>query len=183
MELSPTGRVILGMLAVEPKSGYDIKAIVDHSTRFFWAASYGQIYPELRKLVEAGLIVGEDAATGGRARTVYRLTPAGEEELRSYLLSPDASCELRDEGLLKLFFADALDDPAAVLDKVRAVRANHAEQLRQLEGIAATVAKVTPSRSLVLEYGLGLHRWALAWCDDAERRLSGGADTTDERTR
>ena len=45
MELSATGRVILGMLAVEPRSGYDIKAIVDHSTRFFWAASYGQIYP------------------------------------------------------------------------------------------------------------------------------------------
>jgi PadR family transcriptional regulator AphA len=182
-KLGKIAHVILGALHADPGSGYDVKALVDRSTRYFWAASYGQIYPELRRLEEAGLIVGEDAATGGRARTVYRLTPAGEDELRSYLLSPDASCELRDEGLLKLFFADALDDPAAVLDKVRAVRANHAEQLRQLEGIAATVAKVTPSRSLVLEYGLGLHRWALAWCDDAERRLSGGADTTDERTR
>ena len=42
--------VILGLLAVRPLSGYDIKAIVDRSTRFFWAASYGQIYPELRRL-------------------------------------------------------------------------------------------------------------------------------------
>ena len=119
---------------------------------------------------------------GGRGHSVDDPEPKYGLALRAYLLRPDASCELRDEGLLKLFFADALDDPAATLDKVRAVRANHAEQLRQLEGIAATVKKVTPSRHLVLEYGLGLHRWALAWCDDAERRLSDGVGTTDERT-
>ncbi len=181
MKLGKIAYVILGALHADPGSGYDVKALVDRSTRYFWAASYGQIYPELRKLEEAELIVGEDAATGGRARTVYRLTPAGEQELRGYLLSPDASCELRDEGLLKLFFADALDDPAAVLEKVRAIRANHAEQLRQLEAIAASATHVTPSRRLVLEYGLGLHRWALAWCDDVEHRLAGGAGTT-ERT-
>ena len=181
MKLGKIAYVILGALHAEPGSGYDVKALVDRSTRYFWAASYGQIYPELRKLEEAGLIAGEDAATGGRARRVYRLTAAGEEELRSYLLSPDASCELRDEGLLKLFFADALDDVAATLEKVRAVRANHAEQLRQLEGIAATVKVATPTRQLVLEYGLGVHRWALAWCDDVERRLT-GAEATDEGT-
>ena len=41
-----------------PKSGYEIKGLVDRSTRFFWAASYGQIYPELRRLSDAGLIEG-----------------------------------------------------------------------------------------------------------------------------
>ena len=172
MKLGKIAYVILGALNASPGSGYDVKALVDRATRYFWAVSYGQIYPELRRLEEGGLIAGEDAATGGRARTVYRLTPAGEAALREYLLSPDASCELRDEGLLKLFFAGALEDPAVALDKVRAVRANHAEQLRQLEGIAATATKVSPSRQLVLEYGLGLHRWALAWCDDVERRLT-----------
>jgi DNA-binding PadR family transcriptional regulator len=43
MELSATAYVILGMLAWRPMSGYDVKAIVDKSTRHFWAASYGQI--------------------------------------------------------------------------------------------------------------------------------------------
>jgi DNA-binding PadR family transcriptional regulator len=182
MKLGKIAHVILGALNASPGSGYDVKALVDRATRYFWAVSYGQIYPELRRLADAGLIVGEDAATGGRARTVYRLTEAGEAALRDYLLSPDASCELRDEGLLKLFFADALDDPAATLEKVRAVRANHAEQLRQLEALAGSVTKVSPSRRLVLEYGLGLHRWALEWCDDVERRL-GGAAGTEGRTR
>ena len=75
MELSPTAYVILGMLGWRPMSGYEIKSIVDNSTRFFWAASYGQIYPELRRLVAAGLIDGKASPQGGRRRNVYRLTP------------------------------------------------------------------------------------------------------------
>ena len=55
MDLNPTAYVILGMLRNEARSGYEIKRMVDRSTRFFWAASYGQIYPELRRLEDAGL--------------------------------------------------------------------------------------------------------------------------------
>ena len=70
--LSGTGYVILGMLALGVRTGYDIKAIVDRSTRFFWAASYGQIYPELRRLEEAGLVEGKSSPTGARKRKEYR---------------------------------------------------------------------------------------------------------------
>ena len=47
------------MLRIKPMSGYEIKQAVDQSTRFFWAASYGQIYPQLRRLESEGLIEGE----------------------------------------------------------------------------------------------------------------------------
>ena len=56
MELSATAKVILGLLAMRPRSGYEIKTFVDRSTRYFWPAIYGQIYPELRRLAEAGLV-------------------------------------------------------------------------------------------------------------------------------
>ena len=59
------------MIALGRQTGYDIKQFVDKSTRHFWAASYGQIYPELRRLEEQGLIEGQSEPTGGRARTVY----------------------------------------------------------------------------------------------------------------
>ena len=65
---------VLGLIASTPRSGYDIKRIVDRSIRHFWAASYGQIYPELKRLEEAGWIAGDDASNGGRARRVYRIT-------------------------------------------------------------------------------------------------------------
>jgi len=62
----PTAYVILGMVSREPRSGYEIKSLVDNTTRFFWAASYGQIYPELKRLSEAGLVEGVDAPRGDR---------------------------------------------------------------------------------------------------------------------
>jgi DNA-binding PadR family transcriptional regulator len=65
MELSATGKVIVGMLAARPRSGYEIKQLVDTSARFFWTASYGQIYPELKRLEKAGLTKGADASHGG----------------------------------------------------------------------------------------------------------------------
>src|SRR4051794_41915186 len=77
MELSPTAYVILGMLGWRPMSGYEIKSLVDKSTRLFWTASYGQIYPELRRLQEAGLIGGKASPQGGGKRKGYPLSPAG----------------------------------------------------------------------------------------------------------
>ena len=67
VELSPTAYVILGMVSREPRSGYEIKAAVDSTTRFFWAASYGQIYPELKRLSEAGLVEGVDSSRAASA--------------------------------------------------------------------------------------------------------------------
>src|SRR3954466_13237646 len=105
--LSATAKAILGMLSNGPKSGYEIKQKVDVSTRFFWAASYGQIYPELKRLAAGGLRGGGGGPPRGRRPAAPpRLTPAGEEALHAWLRSPEEpSYELRDEALLKLFFA------------------------------------------------------------------------------
>src|SRR5919201_734310 len=108
MKLTAVTPVVLGLLAHAPRSGYDIKAIVDRSTRFFWAASYGQIYPELRRLERAGLIEGTASATGARKKKDYRLTEAGSAELVKWLGNVPQMPELRDESLLKLFFSDQL---------------------------------------------------------------------------
>src|SRR5205807_10484738 len=109
VELTPTGRVILGMIAFGKRTGYDIKTFVDRTTRHFWAASYGQIYPELKRLQDQGLVAGRSEPTGGRARMVYELTDQGEAALRDWLRSgAEPLYELRDEGMLKLFFSDAL---------------------------------------------------------------------------
>src|SRR2546427_2677519 len=109
MKTNAVTPVVLGLLSLGPRSGYDIKTVVDRSTRFFWAASYGQIYPELRRLEEAGLIEGEDDPTGGRQRRAYTLTPAGDAALDEWLRSDEEpTYELRDEALLKLFFSGEL---------------------------------------------------------------------------
>src|SRR5204862_6157602 len=106
---------VLGLLSPGPRSGYDIKTVVDRSPRFVWAASYGQIYPELRRLEEDGLIEGENAPRGGRGRRVYKLTKAGREALTEWLLGSTVTIEYRDESLLRPLFADALPRGQALM--------------------------------------------------------------------
>src|SRR5882757_88205 len=135
MELSATGKVILGMLAARPRSGYEIKQLVDNTARFFWAASYGQIYPELKRLEKDGLISGSDSANGKRQRTVYKLTAAGKRAAREWIDRPPEVFELRDEGLLELFFAGSID-PARAPEIARECAAKataSAAELRSLE--------------------------------------------------
>ena len=168
--LSGTAYVILGMLGLGAKTGYDVKGIVDRSTRFFWAASFGQIYPELRRLEEAGLVEGTSSPTGGRRRTEYRLTPAGRAELVRWLALPADMPELRDENLLKLFFADALPLEQA-LEQLRLRRSGHEQFDALLREIDARPGEDPPFVDLVLRYGIAYAEFNVAWCEEQEARL------------
>ncbi len=171
MELSATAYVILGMVSNEPRSGYEIKAAVDGSTRFFWAASYGQIYPELKRLAEAGLVEGSDASQGGRKRTVYAITADGEGELKAWLRRPPETAELREEGLLKLFFSNLLEpiEAAATLRAMARRRRELSETLRAIEPEAR--AKPDPFPLMVLEGGIEFNEWFAGWCERMEERV------------
>ena len=174
MELSPTAYVILGMVSREPRSGYEIKALVDDSTRFFWAASYGQIYPELKRLSEAGLIEGVDAPRGERKRTVYAITDEGVAALKAWLHEPPSTYELREEGLLKLFFAGVLppEEAAPILASMREHRRGVVERLRAIEPKAiATDAEGNPFPLMVLRGGIEFNQWFAEWCERMEAQL------------
>ena len=162
--------VVLGLLAGGQRSGYDIKAIVDRSTRFFWAASYGQIYPELRRLEAEGLIEGEDSPTGGRRRRLYKLTPDGRQALTDWLLGQTVTVELRDESLLRLFFADALPKEQALM-LLEGRKRGHEQYLEALRAIDARPGKDTPFVELVLRWGIDFHEWGARWCQQQLERL------------
>jgi PadR family transcriptional regulator AphA len=171
VELSPTGRVILGMIAFGKRTGYDIKTFVDKTTRYFWAASYGQIYPELKRLEDRGLVRGRPEPSGGRARTVYELTDAGTAALEQWLGSEEEpSYELRDEGMLKLFFSDSL--PERRIEIVRAIREREERDLTHLRSIEPHASRGPAGSYLTLQMGIGLTEWTIKWCEATERRLA-----------
>ena len=182
MDVSPTGYVILGLLSLRPMSGYEIKAFVDKTVRFFWAASYGQIYPQLRALADAGLVAGEAKPAGGRRRTVFSLTDEGRERLREWLAVEPDVLEMRDEGLLKLFFADAAD-PATALEILDAKRRHHlemVERLREIEPHAAAAQERFPG--VVAGYGIECNQWMADWCERAAGDLRAVADAAERKT-
>lgn len=162
--LSNTAYVILGFLSKQPMTGYEIKSHVDKSTRFFWAASYGQIYPELRRLAEAGLVEGTDKSHGKRARIEYDLTDTGRRALHSWLMAPSAGCEMRDEGLLKIFFAHELDRDEAIALLTMVERARLAD-LAELQTIGASMPPDADDfKYAALDYGIGLYEYVIDWC-------------------
>ena len=173
-ELSGAAPLVLGMVKKGRQTGYEIKRLVDVSVRFFWAGSPGQIYPELSRLESAGLLSCAKSPRGGRARNVYSLTEAGERALHAWLTDPSESAfELRNEGLLKVFFADCLSDEEAIA-VVRAMRAQH-EAI--LDGIRRATPAYGPGRRfgyITWQYGLGLHGWIVEWCKQTERDLAEG---------
>jgi DNA-binding PadR family transcriptional regulator len=95
--------VILGFLALEPRSGYDLKRAFDRTLGLAWNAHESQIYTELRRLEREGFVDGSEAV-GGRRRRLYSLSAKGRDELDSWLASPSHTRFTRDEFLLRLFF-------------------------------------------------------------------------------
>ena len=162
--------VVLGLLAHGARSGYDIKAVVDRSTRFLWAASYSQIYPELRRLEEEGLVEGEDAPNGGRSRRVYTLTDAGRKALEEWLVSTTFTVELRDESLLRLFFADLLPRERA-LRLLEDRKQGHEQFLEVLRTIDARPGTDPDFIDLVLHWGIDFNEWGANWCEEQLKRL------------
>jgi len=169
--LSPTARVILGLLRSTPRTGYDVKRVTDFSTRFFWGASYGQIYPELRRLEAAGLVRARDAPRGGLRRRVYELTREGERVLDAWLVEPSELFEYRDEGLLKLFFGEHVD--GGDLETLVRRRAEWFEAAARLfRDIAEELGPIEDPSGDVLRYGIELMDWNAAWWRDLELRLT-----------
>jgi DNA-binding PadR family transcriptional regulator len=177
MELGPTSYVILGLLALGAHSGYDIKQLADMSTRHFWATSYGQIYPELRRLSQSGLIKSEDASRGTRQRTLYHLTAKGRQALHAWVADGTVqSVEIRDEMLLKLFFADAMSGKETV-KHLGAMRRRHQEVaagLREHEPMVA--AQPHRMKHEVLKFGVALHEWCADWYGRLAKDLESGKE-------
>ena len=177
-DLTPTAKVVLGFLASHARTGYELKSAVDKSTRFFWAASYGQIYPELKRLEEAGLVEGESEPEDGRRRRAYSLTPSGRQALKDWLTSGEPlHAELRHEGLLRFFFADVIE-PREQLELVRTMREMHERIRGELVAVRPKAEEARDARGQefplrTLEHGIAYQDFVVEWCSQLERELAG----------
>ena len=86
------------------------------------------------------------------------------------VVTPDTSIELRDEGLLKLFFADTLTTEEQ-LELVRRMRHEHETVIARLDEIADLANDAGGTKQLVHQYGTNLHRWSATWLTDLETHL------------
>src|SRR3954454_13795135 len=85
--LGNAAAAVLGMVALGARSGYEIRRAAELSLRFFWALGPPQIYAELARLEEDGLVTGADETSGRRRRRVFAVTAAGHAALADWRAS------------------------------------------------------------------------------------------------
>lgn len=138
--LTPISYTVLGLVARRgTATPYDLKRDVARSIGYFWAFPHSQLYAEPARLAAAGLL-RERREEGGRRRRTYSLTPRGRRALDEWLREPPSEpTQIRDLGLLKLFFADRLEQER-VVELARAQEAVHRERLAQYEAIERHLA-------------------------------------------
>jgi DNA-binding PadR family transcriptional regulator len=165
----------LGLLAQQPGSGYDLLKTFEKSMANVWPATQSQLYGELNKLADAGLI--EVADIGPRGRKEYRITPTGRTELQRWVMTPGDDPPFRDASLLRLFLLGEIEPDQARRHMVTV--AEHADsEVTRLEALRDSI-DWTDGDSLffgraALEYGLRLGAmegdWARWVIDELDKR-------------
>ena len=165
--LTPTSFIILGLVELSGESTpYELKQAAAGSVGNFWSMQHAQFYTEPERLVEAGLLTRE-REEGGRRRKRYRLTDDGREILARWRQEPtDELAELRDLGLLKLFFGA----PAGPLAEAQI--AAHERKLAEYEWIRDRDPGKGPSGPrATLDAGIAHEReWVRYW-----KKIAGAA--------
>ena len=101
---------LLGLLAVEPASGYDLKRAINRSTYFIWNATGPQIYNTLHSLRGEGFLTSEALAqTGKPDKQIHTITASGRAALKEFMSKPIRTSVTRDEVLLRIFFGNFAD--------------------------------------------------------------------------
>ena len=180
--MSASSYVVLGLVEqFGVATPYDLKRAVDRSIGYFWDFPQSQLYAEAARLVRLGLLA-EEQEPAGRRRRRLRITDAGLDALRGWVAEPtETTSEVRDLGLLKLFFADTVDRRTLV-QLAKHQRAAHERRLAEYEALeqAGPAARSPQARTLAM--GLTFERAALAFWDSviddppvqARPRSSGG---------
>ncbi len=170
-----TRYVVLGALTFGPRTGYEIKKDIESSVGHFWSESPGQLYPILKSLVDEGLATVEDEPHGERPRKVYRVTDPGRVVFLEWLKEPPEPRQLRNELLLKLFFARVGGPNVAVSHLESALKeAAAAEQVLLHVQHAVENEEDTPDRVyalITLDFGLTTYRSTQDWCRRSIARI------------
>jgi DNA-binding PadR family transcriptional regulator len=170
--------ILLGILAREPLSGYDLAALLKKHFGPFWAISHTQIYPALAQLVEAGFTTYEIIEQQARRpdKKIYQITEAGQGALRAWVEAPTSPAVIRDEFLLKAYSL-WVADPKHMQANFREQIALHQERLsmheQELEAKRTRYLTMSQGNSeslvmaeLIFKYTIGYEQNYIRWCND-----------------
>lgn len=164
--------VILGLLAHEDLTGYEIKKRMDTTLHYFWSASYGSIYPTLKELLSQDFVDVREETKQGRKKQIYHMTNLGSNYLKEWLSKPVLKDELRYETLLKLFFGKEVGKEQT-LQHITAFQQHIQSELPYLYMAKKTLTSYISEDEthryylLTVEFGIQSYEAYLRWCKTA----------------
>ncbi len=173
---------ILGLLQYRDMHGYRIKELIESDFGHMWSINHGQIYQNLRKLEEEGLVAMVEvspSANGGPHKKSYSITQAGREEFVRWLAtSPERQMILRDPFLTRFVFFDFGDREGAlrIIDEQITL---YEEQLRSREKHMPRRARQGVYVRLISELGENFNKMFLEWLKQARDEVSNEAGSSE----
>ncbi|MDP3894719.1 PadR family transcriptional regulator [Nocardioides sp.] len=183
-----TAYAILGLLALQPWSTYELAQQVKRSLNWIWPRTERRLYDEPKRLVADGLATSTLSYNGQRRRTVYEITEAGRTELADWLGRPPVPRTVEFEGLLKVFFADA-GSRASLLSTLDEIAGDARERMVRLDAMIEQIlhdGARFPERTHLQVLGLRQHvdveAAVMGWAAWARTQVQSWQGTTDPGT-
>ena len=176
----PTGKVslrylVLGLLAQQPMSGYNIKRFLKGLSWLIGSPSSGSLYPVLRTLREEGLVTVEVVPGVDKPpRKIYSIEEAGRQALQVWIEEPIAPNLPLKAFVMRLLLAGSFP-PTSLVAYLEQRRAQVATQQGDLFRMSETLdTGIDLGLNLALNYGLELASAEMAWLDSTLDGLSKG---------
>jgi DNA-binding PadR family transcriptional regulator len=161
-----TAASLLGFLAHEPMTGWELMVQVENVIGDFWNVTRSQIYRELKVLASQGLV--ETMKAGSRDKQPYKITAAGMAAFRRWIAEEPGPPIMRVPLVLSVFFGEHVpfEDMTRAFKKLRAY---HAERLEVYRGFLPVAPKGTWPHE-ALRMGLQFQEGMIAWIDSLPKR-------------
>ncbi|MGH3241838.1 MAG: PadR family transcriptional regulator [Spirillospora sp.] len=169
---------LLALLSQGPRYGYQLRAEFESSTGATWPLNIGQVYSTLSRLERDDLVTRVGADDEGRF--VYRITPAGEDDVRRWFATPIVRADRpRDELAIKLAMAVTTPgvDVAQVVQTQRTAALRALQDFTRLKADAPAVPAAQGDRAwrLVLESMIFQAEAEVRWLDHCESYVARAA--------
>jgi len=158
---------VLGLLAQQPMSGYDIKRFLKGLSWLIGSPSSGSLYPILRALLDERLVTVEVVPGVDRPpRKIYSISESGRQALQTWVEQPTAPNTPLKAFAMRLFLADNLP-PTSLRAHLRQRRSQVAAHQAELAKMIKVMDEGTDRGLLMaMEYGSALAEAELSWLDN-----------------
>jgi DNA-binding PadR family transcriptional regulator len=175
---TPLEYALLGLLRMNPQSGYDLRKTFSSTPMRHYSDSPGSIYPALKRLQTKKWITGAAEDGSGRKRQEYRVTAAGKKALQEWLQKPVTRDDVImnvDELILRFAFLDGNVSRRVTIKFLADFERELDLYLRELRTYCrdSGMNKMINTGTLAFQYGIEGYETNLAWARRARKQLEG----------